>query len=120
KLKSEIDYVLNFNNNTDSTENSVIMTNAITSEGVKELTEIIHDYLSIIKKNQKFMEKRIKHIKSEITRKIIRGITNEFNNYISYENEINNWAEDIYYGKEKIYNLVNRKINFFIKKIKEK
>ena len=120
KLKSEIEYVLNFNKNTDSTEHPIIMTNAITSEGVKELIEVIHDYFYISKKNQKFIKKRIKQIKSEIKKNIIAGIINGLNNYISSEDKLNTWAEDIYYGKEKIYNLVNQQIKLFIKEIKEK
>jgi LAO/AO transport system kinase len=118
KLKAEVEYVLNLKENSTSETHPVIMTNANLNEGVQLLYAEIYGYLNQIKNNNQFKKNRKQRIISEIKNILTGKIVEQFNQFVDISAEIDSWAEQVYNGDVQPYQLVNNKIQSFLKELK--
>lgn len=119
KLKAEVEYVLNLKDTKNSESNPVVMTNANLDEGIQQLHESIYEYLETIKNNQQLKGNRKKRLVTEIKNILTAKMVEQFSNYVDINQEIEKWSEQVYNGQIRPYQLINDKIQSFIKELQK-
>jgi len=116
KVRAEVEYVLGMQYNEElEAKNQVYMTSAKLNEGIDDLIQGIEDYYKRIESNNYLEEKRKKRIAGEIKNIISTKIHDEIDRYLDVDKKIKLWVDQIYQKKQKPYEMINKKLNTFIK-----
>lgn len=118
KLKAEIEYVLNLSSDNPEQLPSVILASAQKSEGIDELWEKLSTKYQQLVKSGYLSARRKERIKKELSRIILYKVHHLLDKKIALQDNIDNWAEQVYLKKDMPYAMVNKQINRFKKEMR--
>jgi LAO/AO transport system kinase len=125
KLRVEVEYVLSFKRpapgggqaaagKPQTVDNPILMTNAVTAEGVRPLLDAIVDYEKKISESGKLEKKRRFRVERELLGILNRKIHELMDVHIEVSRQLPEWTDSLYRREVRPYGLVNEQIRTFL------
>jgi len=119
KLYTEVEYVLGLKTEQEPDSHPIVMTSANQGDGIPELMKTIDRYLHQLRQNNRLQNRRKQRIVSEIKHILTGKIFSQMNRALQLDTYIDQWAAQIYHGKQSPYALINEKLNVFLEELKQ-
>lgn len=120
KLKTEVEYVLRFKNESSSPPNPVIMTAATLNEGIAEVIAAAEQYFQYLIDSGQLEQRRRQRLRREFYDIVLTKIQQVVENRYNLTQKVERLVELVVEHHEKPYALIEKRLNSILKEIERR